>query len=621
MRAIIAEAALAIGGSFAASLLLKVTLTLGLALLLTRLAHRSRAAVRHVLLAAAFAVLLALPAASFIIPARDVEVRRAPAASSAAPAAIVPFDIAPSPSHTGILAAAQAPVPLAVTAPALLATAWALGVLACLVPILAGVWQMRRLRRSGSPWRRGEALVRALSADARLYRRIRVLQHAAVPGPMTCGLLRPAVVLPLDADAWSDDELGRALVHELEHIRRGDWATHCLARVICALYWFHPLVWLAWRRLRLEAERACDDAVLRRAEATAYADQLVLLAERLSSTTRQPLLAMAACRDLTTRVRAVLDAGQTRGRASAPSVATALAAAAVLVAAIAPLRAVPQGASAPQGAQEPALAFEVASVRRNTTGVNEQYIRRDQGGNVTVVNMPLRALITFAYQIQSFQLEGGPDWIASDRFDIVAKPGREMPITSPFEPGRDPLRLMLQTLLADRFGLAVHKETKDLPIFELVMARRDGQPGPALRPAAADCAALMAAAQAAARAGGPPPAPADRRSCGISMSMGRIVFGGNPLTAFANTLAPLAQRVVVDRTGLAGNWDFEMTFAPELRDMPFGPPPPGAQLPDVDPNLPSLFTALEEQLGLKLQATRGPVEVLVIDRVEPLAEN
>ena len=100
---------------------------------------------------------------------------------------------------------------------------------------------------------------------------------------------------PIDVETWSDDELRRALIHELEHVRRGDWASQCLARSVCAAYWFHPLAWMALRRLCLEAERACDDAVLRRAEPTAYADQLVLLAKRIATASTQPMLAMAAC--------------------------------------------------------------------------------------------------------------------------------------------------------------------------------------------------------------------------------------------------------------------------------------------------------------------------------------
>jgi uncharacterized protein (TIGR03435 family) len=226
--------------------------------------------------------------------------------------------------------------------------------------------------------------------------------------------------------------------------------------------------------------------------------------------------------------------------------------------------------------------------------------------------MQLREMITFAYQIQSFQLEGGPGWIASDRFDIVAKPEREVPSTG----GQDPLRMMLRTLLADRFKLVMHKETKELPIFELVVARQDGRLGPQLRPAAVDCAARAAAA----RAGTPPPAssgPPGPGSCGSTINPARVRGGGVTLATLASLLEGPAQRLVIDRTGLAGNWDLEANYTPDRSQVP-----PGVELPSsIDPNGPSLFTAIEEQLGLKLRPARGPVEVLVIDSVQQPTPN
>src|SRR6202023_3733311 len=108
-----------------------------------------------------------------------------------------------------------------------------------------------------------------------------ILLHDDIVVPMTCGVLRPAIVLPTDAEEWSDADLRHAIVHELEHVRRADWPVHILARFVSAMYWFHPLVWIAWRRLCLDSERACDDAVLLGAEQTAYAEQLVRLARRM----------------------------------------------------------------------------------------------------------------------------------------------------------------------------------------------------------------------------------------------------------------------------------------------------------------------------------------------------
>jgi uncharacterized protein (TIGR03435 family) len=262
--------------------------------------------------------------------------------------------------------------------------------------------------------------------------------------------------------------------------------------------------------------------------------------------------------------------------------------------------------------QDPAasapVSFEAASVKPNKSGDSGVNIRRQPGGRFNAVNVPLRTLITFAYQLQGFQLVSVPDWI-DERFDIVAKmegdPAPVMPGSGP-----DPMMLAMRTLLADRFKLVVHRETRDLDIYALVIARPDGKPGPALRQSGDECARAMEAM----RQGGPPP----QIMCGVRQTFGRIQFGGFPLSQFANGLAGQVGRVVVDRTGLTGPWDFELTFAPE---PPRGPLPPGVELPPVDPNAPSLFTAIQEQLGLKLESTKGPVEVLVVDSVErPIAD-
>jgi uncharacterized protein (TIGR03435 family) len=178
---------------------------------------------------------------------------------------------------------------------------------------------------------------------------------------------------------------------------------------------------------------------------------------------------------------------------------------------------------------------------------------------------------------------------------------------------------MLQALLVDRFKLALRTETRQMPIYELVVASRDGKPAPQLRPAQADCAALEAAL---ATGTPPPPPPPTGPGCGSGGRLGGLRFGGQPLTAFAGLLSRLVQRVVVDRTGLPGNWELELTFSSDPSQLGLPPSVPAPPLPpNADPNGPSLFTALEEQLGLKLQPTRGPVEVYVIDRVERPTEN
>jgi uncharacterized protein (TIGR03435 family) len=217
-------------------------------------------------------------------------------------------------------------------------------------------------------------------------------------------------------------------------------------------------------------------------------------------------------------------------------------------------------------------------------------------------------MIRNAYQLQEYQIVGGPDWINDDRFDVTAKAANSD--TPPLQ-----LLAMVQTLLADRFKLRVHRETREVPVYALVMARDDRRLGPRLQKAAADCDALLAAL---GRGGAPPPpTPAgERPPCGIRQVPGRMMAGGSLLSDVGRNLAPSTGRLVIDRTGLTGRFDLDLEWTPD--SMPT-PPPPGAPpsvLPPPPADGPSLFAAIQEQLGLKLEATRGPVEVLVIDSAE-----
>lgn len=278
------------------------------------------------------------------------------------------------------------------------------------------------------------------------------------------------------------------------------------------------------------------------------------------------------------------------------------------------------------GAQAPTPSFEVASVKPNKSGDQRVMLGIQPGGRFTATNVPLRMLIRNAYQLQDFQLVGGPGWLTSDRFDVLAKADGDLPFT-PLGGPPGPVQFMLKNLLAERFKLAVHRETRDLPIYALVLARSDGKTGPQLRPATVDCTTRFAGR---GRDGAPPappqpgpPAPGARPQCGMRIGPGQLSGGGFPVSQLASMLSGFVQRVVVDRTGLTGNFDIDLTWTPDqLPQGTQGPPPPGAPpLPPIDPNGPSIYTALQEQLGLKLDSAKGPVEVLVIDRVEPPTED
>lgn len=171
---------------------------------------------------------------------------------------------------------------------------------------------------------------------------------------------------------------------------------------------------------------------------------------------------------------------------------------------------------------------------------------------------------------------------------------------------------MLRALLSERFALTTHRETRTLPVYALVRASENGQLGPELRRSSLDCEA--------ATPGQPrqPPPTSDpaRPTCGMRIGPGQMVVGGTPVSQLTTVLSQFVQRLVIDRTELRGPFDLHLSWTPE-RLLPPGPPPPGAPpLPPVDPNGPSIFAALQEQLGLKLEPQQAPLEVVVIDRVE-----
>jgi beta-lactamase regulating signal transducer with metallopeptidase domain len=335
----IAEAVVFLSRSPELALLTKATLMLLSGLAIARVARRARASVRHVIIATSFASLVALPVLIAFVPVIGIEVE---ASAAVLPAASSQTSAAPhAPARSAVPGfVAQARTPLPISWPRLMRFAWIGGAVVFLIPVAAALWRLSMIRRTGLPvaWHRDQL---SRLADARgVSVPVELLEHEAVPGPMTFGISRPVIVLPLDAREWSDAELRRALMHELEHIQRGDWLMQIVARTVAAVYWFHPLVWSAWRRLCLEAERSCDDAVVISEERTDYAEQLVSLAERMSATPVQPMLGMANRSDLSTRVTAVLDDRLRRGRAGFTFAAGTVAAAALMVLTVAPVRAI-----------------------------------------------------------------------------------------------------------------------------------------------------------------------------------------------------------------------------------------------------------------------------------------
>jgi uncharacterized protein (TIGR03435 family) len=260
----------------------------------------------------------------------------------------------------------------------------------------------------------------------------------------------------------------------------------------------------------------------------------------------------------------------------------------------------------------PTPKFDVASIKPAAPGGRGMFIRPSAGGRVTVTNMPLKVLIQLAYSIQPFQISGGPPWMESIHYDIEAKP--DIPTKQTDWP------VMLRALLADRFQLVLHKETKELPIYALVLARKDGKLGPG----------MTAAQEGACTAFDPskPPPPPGRGSsptlfCGTQfMSPRSITASAVPVENLIPMLSRTLGRTVINKTGLDGKYDIKMEYTPDENQLaqmaPPGTPPPSAP---ADSSGPSLFTALQEQLGLKLESQKGPVEIFVIDKAEKPSEN
>jgi uncharacterized protein (TIGR03435 family) len=240
------------------------------------------------------------------------------------------------------------------------------------------------------------------------------------------------------------------------------------------------------------------------------------------------------------------------------------------------------------------VAFDVVSIKPHKVVERGGRIGFESGGRFVMVNVTVAGLILWAYPTKTREFAGAPEWVSSERFDVDARAG--------FEPTHDQQEVLLRNLLADRFTFTAHYESQEKPVYNLVLTRADGRLGPRIRHIDVDCATYKPDPQNRDRAVSPSDMPpcSDRMSGGASTLM--IVSGGRTLQALGDSIQSFAGRPIVDKTGLSGYFAF--TF-----EMP-GPDEPGA-----------IFTALQEQLGLKLEPARAPIDMLIVDRVERPTEN
>jgi uncharacterized protein (TIGR03435 family) len=222
------------------------------------------------------------------------------------------------------------------------------------------------------------------------------------------------------------------------------------------------------------------------------------------------------------------------------------------------------------------ISFEVASIRQNRSGSPNTNIRLLDGGRFEVVNATLKTLIRNAYDILGFQLVGGPSWLDTEYYDIEAK------TQDPGELTKENLPKLLQSLLADRFRLNTHWETKDGVVYSLTVDHN----GPKFGRSTSEAQPGMNTSKRPGRA--------------------KMIGVRQPMSLLASNLGNQLGRYVLDQTGLRGEYDFSLEWDPDQT---------------AESNLPSIFAAVQESLGLKLEATRGPMPVLVIDRAEKASQN
>ncbi len=293
-------------------------------------------------------------------------------------------------------------------------------------------------------------------------------------------------------------------------------------------------------------------------------------------------------------------------------------AAAVGMAALMPATVVAQLPFLPQQGPpaDPNIRFDVASVKAADTSSGGMMMRM-MPASFEAAGVPLRLLLRQALQKPDYQIIGAPGWVDTERYTVAAK--------APSGTPQNAMPVMMVNLLKDRFQMTTHTETREMPIFNLVVARGDRRLGPSLKESSAECQATIAARAGGAGAptvpaapGGPPVFdPNGPIACGVMRTgPGMLGAGGRAIAQLVQMLSNSTGRPVVDKTGLTGAYDFSLRFAPEPGSFgPLGAPPPGV-LPAPDPDAPNLYTAVQEQLGLKMESARGPVEVVVIDRLE-----
>jgi bla regulator protein BlaR1 len=453
--------------------------------------------------------------------------------------------------------------------------------------VVLGRWWMR--------WSRVRVALRAASRLP-IAGPIEVMSSPARLEPGIFGVFRPILLLPEGiADRLTPAQLQAILAHEFCHVRRRDNLAAAIHMVVETVFWFHPLVWWIGARLIEERERACDEEVLR------LGSQPEVYATGILNVCKFYLESPLACAvgvtgaNLKKRIEAIMTRPMLYNLTLARKLLLATAGIAALAGPI--LLGIVNPRPGRTQAQAARLRFEVATIKPTKSTGGKGGILTPPGGGLRMGSVTLKGLIGLAYDVRESQISGGPAWISSETYDIEAKPERP----DPSGPSNNPapgstawkrLQQRLQSLLAERFRLVLHKDGKAGPIYALVVAKG----GFKLQPVEN----------------------ADEIPPGTMRDRGHITGRAGTMQMLATVLSGMLGRHVEDRTGLTGRYTYKVEYSPEfaLEGKASGEAPSDANSPG-----PSVFTALQEQLGLKLESTRGTLETLVIDRAEKPSGN
>lgn len=483
---------------------------------------------------------------------------------------------------------APAPASLVTASPHAAAFAWSTLLLSFWAAGFLGVaaWRFRQWRSLCSVRRRAEPVSLAFSVPA--------VEADSLVEPGVFGIVRPVLLLPRGLrNHLTDEQFETLLAHELCHVRCRDNLSAAMHMAAEAVFWFYPPIWWIGAKLVAERERACDQSVLAQGSSAEVYATSILNVCRCYLESPLPCAPGITGAELKTRIHEIM-AGRLSHPLSAMRKAALALAAAVAISipvAIGVLRA--QTLPPP-----PEYTYEVVSIRPADPNERRSLFGPGPQGGMRAQNVAVVQILTFAYEVPASLLADVPNWAKTERFDVTFTPDREENF-GPNTP-RDQIagvfsrqRQRMQAVLRDRFGLVLRAESREVPLYSLTIAKG----GAKLTPAATDGAGRK-----------------------MMMSPGRITAADADMKMLTSLLSNQLGRPVVDETGLEGKYDFVVEWTP---DRPMAPPGPGGPGGPAEPPAAgdaggggSIFTALAEQLGLKLDSGKGPASVLVVEKIE-----